>query len=123
MRRKEIEARINALRDIRSKAYGINVNGSFNGYVDLVTIDREIKTLNRELRMKKQKLTNLSEEGIVALISGVVGILALLALFSCTSGSIMSCDELLGEERDVCLEQAKNRDNNVRYQMEAGNQR
>lgn len=63
-------------------------------------------------------MTNLTEEGVLALISGVVGIVALLMLFGCSSSSIMSCDNLLGEEKEACIERIKNRDNNFRYQVE-----
>ncbi len=66
----------------------------------------------------KRKLTNLTDEGVLVLISGVLGFIALLVLFGCSSNSTMSCEPLLGKERDDCLERIKNNDAAVRYQME-----
>jgi hypothetical protein len=60
-----------------------------------------------------------NDEVMATLIAGVLGIVALLVLFSCSSISSMSCDNLLAEEKDRCLEEVKNRDNNIRYQMES----
>ena len=65
------------------------------------------------------KLSNLPEEGILTLVAGVLGFIALLMMFGCTTGSsVMSCDSLLGKERDACLEDVRIRDENMRYQME-----
>jgi hypothetical protein len=65
------------------------------------------------------KLSNLSKEGILTLVSGVLGFIVLLIMFSCSSGSVMSCDNLLGEEKDTCLQDVKTRNDNFRYQMES----
>ena len=65
------------------------------------------------------KMSNLPEEGLLTLVSGVLGFIALLMMFSCTTGtSSMSCDNLLAEERDSCLQEIKQRNENFRYQME-----
>lgn len=65
------------------------------------------------------KLSNLTEEGILTLFAGVLGIITLLILFGCASGdSIMTCDNLLAEEKDACLEEIRIRNDNMRYQME-----
>lgn len=64
------------------------------------------------------KLSNLPEEGVLTLIAGVLGFIALLMMFGCSTGSYMSCDNLLGEEKDACLQDVKTRDDNFRYQTE-----
>ena len=66
------------------------------------------------------KMINLPDEGILTLVSGILGLLALLVMFGCSTGSQMYCDSLLAEEKDRCLEDVRNRNNNVRYQMETG---
>jgi hypothetical protein len=72
----------------------------------------------------KRKLTSLTDEGVLVLISGVLGFIALLVLFGCSSTSSMACDPLLGREKDDCLERIKNNDAAIRYQMEtSGNVR
>lgn len=65
------------------------------------------------------KLTNLPEEGVLSLVAGVLGLIALLVMFGCAAGgSSMSCDSLLADEKDACLEEVRIRDSNIRYQME-----
>ena len=70
------------------------------------------------------KLSNLTEEGILALASGVLGFVALLVMFGCSTSSTMGCDSLIGPEKEECLERIRNINSNFRYQMEtSGNVR
>ena len=42
---KEVLAKIEALEDLKSKAYGIQIGSSFEGIVEVVELDKELKRL------------------------------------------------------------------------------
>jgi hypothetical protein len=64
------------------------------------------------------KLKGLTEEGVIMLICIVLGVLSLLMLFGCANNSRMSCDNLLGEEKDGCLQSITDSNNALRYRDE-----
>jgi hypothetical protein len=69
-------------------------------------------------------MNKLTEKGTLLVASFVLGIVTMLVMFGCSSTSVMSCENLLAEEKQDCLERVRNQDNARRFQMETnGNMR
>lgn len=65
------------------------------------------------------KLTNLPKEGEQILLFTLLAIFAVTIITSCSTTSLMGCDNLLGPERDACVEETRVRDAQYRV-MEIG---
>jgi hypothetical protein len=63
-------------------------------------------------------MNKLTEKGTLLVVSFVLGTITMLVMFGCSSTSVMSCENLLAEEKQDCLERARNQDNARRFQME-----
>jgi hypothetical protein len=46
-----VRAKIDALEDLKSKSYGIQIESSFAGVVDVSEIDKELKRLYKKLEV------------------------------------------------------------------------